>query len=47
MILRGPVIVTIGGVASNSLNFSIFGYHRAVVIDNTQVANTDQSNFRS
>jgi len=24
----GPVIVTQGGVASNSLNFAIFGYHR-------------------
>src|SRR5258708_29104783 len=41
----GPVIVTTGGVASNSLNFAIFGYHRAVVIDNTKVANTDQTNF--
>jgi RHS repeat-associated protein len=41
----GPVVVSQSGVSSNGPVFAVFGYFRPVVIDHTQVPNTDQSSF--
>src|SRR5713101_5801564 len=46
----GNVVVTVGGVASNGVNFTVTGsglytFHRAITIDHTKVPNTDQTNF--
>ena len=50
----GNVIVTVGGLASNGVSFTVssasswsngYGYRRPITIDHTKVSNSNQSNF--
>lgn len=52
--VSGNVIVTVVGVASNGVNFTVtsgsiwsngYGYRRVITSDHTKVPNTDQANF--
>jgi hypothetical protein len=46
----GNVVVTVGGISSNGVTFTVttwngYSYRRAITIDHTKVPNTDQTNF--
>lgn len=48
--ITGPVVVTVGGVASNGITFTVTGpngysYYRVITINHNEVPNTDQADF--